>query len=242
MASTSARVDVEFSMRSIPPRQVLADEVYVRLKSLIMASSIAPGTRINIEDIARQLEISPTPVRESLARLESDGLVDKLPLKGYRTTELLDRDQVRELYELRLLLEPNAAQQAALRITQHGIDELRAELASCQISGDDAEVMSYQDLSNHDVRIHDLILALAGNETIRQAYARTHCHLHTFRLAYAGTFGHHTLEEHAAIVEAVAAGDPDAAHEAMRLHVESSQERVLSQFDIGPAATVSEAV
>lgn len=235
--STTTPPHRDLVMRSMPPRQVLGDEVYSRLRSMIMDSSIAPGTRINIEDVARQLDVSPTPVRESLARLESDGLVDKLPLKGYRTTELLDRDEVRELYELRLLLEPNAAARAAQRITPEGAAELRAEIATCHVSRDDAEYESYQDLSSHDVRIHDLILALAGNETIRQAYARTHCHLHTFRLAYAGTFGNHTIEEHTAVTDAIIAGDAATAESTMRAHIESSRDRILGQFDILAAGT-----
>lgn len=224
-------LDGDMVMQGMPPRQVLADEVYSRLKSLIMASSIPPGTRINIEDIARQLDVSPTPVRESLARLESDGLVDKLPLKGYRTTELLERDEVRELYELRLLLEPHAAAQAALRITPEGAAELQAEIVTGYVSRGAAEYGSYQELSNHDVRIHDLILALAGNETIRQTYARTHCHLHTFRLAYAGTFGNHTIVEHTAVVDAILAGDAATAETAMRTHITASLDRILGQFD-----------
>lgn len=228
-------VDNGLTMRSMPPRQVLADEVYSRLKTLIMESSIPPDTRINIEDVARQLDVSPTPVRESLARLESDGLVDKLPLRGYRTTELLDRHQIRELYELRLLLEPTAAAQAAVGITTQRAERLRAEMqsGSSQVLAHDGDHSSYQELSHHDVRLHDLVLELAGNETIRRAYARTHCHLHTFRLSYSGTFGAHTINEHIAIVDAIALGDAAAAEAAMRQHIVASRDRMLGQFDLG---------
>lgn len=220
----------EIAFGPIPPREVLADGVYARLKSLIMSSSIEPGTRINIEEIARQLDVSPTPVRESLARLESDGLVDKLPLKGYRTTELLTRDELRELYELRLLLEPNAAARASARITSNEAIALRSEIANCTLAPA-SEYSSYQDLSNHDVRFHNLVLAIAGNETIRQVYSRTHCHLHTFRLSYAGTFGGHTIDEHSAVVDAIIARDSSGAETAMRDHLIASRDRVLGQFD-----------
>lgn len=230
-------VDSDLAMLSMPPRQVLADEVYSRLRSLIMESSIPPDTRINIEDVARQLDVSPTPVRESLARLESDGLVDKLPLKGYRTTELLDRDQIRELYELRLLLEPNAAAQAAVGITSARADRLRSEIqsGSSPVLAQDGNDASYQELSHHDVRLHDLVLELAGNETVRRAYARTHCHLHTFRLSYSGAFGAHTIVEHTAVVDAITSGDAAAAESAMRQHIVASRDRMMGQFDLGSA-------
>lgn len=218
-------------MSSLPPRQALADEVYARLRTLIMDSTIPPGRRINIEDVARQLDVSPTPVRESLARLESDGLVDKLPLKGYRTTELLDRDGIDDLYELRLLLEPHSAARAAVALTDEMATRLRAEMAEAQAASASSEYSSYQELSNHDVRLHDLVFEIAGNETIRQAYARTHCHLHTFRLAFSGTFGAHTIDEHARIVEAILDRDELGAERAMREHVEASRMRISGQFE-----------
>jgi len=209
---------------------VLADEVYGRLKALIMDSTIPPGARINIEEVARLLDVSPTPVRESLARLESDGLVDKLALKGYKTTELLDKEELLELYELRLLLEPHAAREAALRAKYPAAADLVLEVDSAKSYFSASKDVSPWDLSNHDVRFHDMILELAGNETIRQAYARTHCHLHAFRLAYAGTFGLHTIHEHSEVVEAIVANEPEQAEEAMRLHIISSRDRMLTQF------------
>src|SRR6266700_3458122 len=85
-------------LSALGSRQVLADGVY---------------ERINIDEIARELDVSGTPVREALARLESEGLVSRLPLRGYRVTELLTRDEVEDMYGLRLLLEPPSAAKAA---------------------------------------------------------------------------------------------------------------------------------
>lgn len=227
MASPSSN---EFPLADLPPRYVLADEIYTRLKALIMDSTIPPGARINIEEVARRLDVSPTPVRESLARLESEGLVDKLALKGYKTTELLDKDELLELYELRMLLEPNAAKKAAKSMNFSTVSELVSEVESAETFFSATQDVSPWDLSNHDVRFHDMILDLAGNETIRQAYARTHCHLHTFRLAYAGTFGLHTINEHAAVVKAIVNNEPDKAEEAMRHHITASRDRMIEQF------------
>lgn len=212
------------------PRQILTDAVYVDVKLLIMQGSIAPGTRINIEDVARQLEVSPTPVRESLARLESEGLVVKLPLKGYRSTELLTQEEVRELYELRLIIEPRGAGQAAAAITPELAAELRAEIERGRTAAKGTDYASYLELSSHDARLHDLILRIAGNQTIRQFHARTYWHLHTFRLTHAGPFGALTVDEHEQIAEAVASGDPVRAEAAMREHIEGSRERMLERL------------
>src|SRR5437764_3358648 len=106
-------------------REILADGVYEAIKSLIMDQRIEPGAKINMDSLARELQVSPTPVREALARLESDGLVTKRPLAGYTAASLLDAAGVDELFELRLLLEPAAARWAAQAIDNAALAELQ---------------------------------------------------------------------------------------------------------------------
>ena len=81
--------DTGMHARRLPRRNVLADDVYELVKAMVMDHVIRPGARVSIDGLARELAVSPTPVREALARLESDGLVLKEPLKGYRATPLL---------------------------------------------------------------------------------------------------------------------------------------------------------
>ena len=81
------------------------------------------------------------------------------------------------------------------------------------------------------MRLHDRIFRAARNETVRLAYARTHCHLHTFRLAYTGSYVSDTVDEHAVVTDAIVAGDAVAAEAAMRRHIEQSRERLLRVFD-----------
>src|SRR5689334_22138989 len=99
--------------RPLAPRQALADDMYEAIKALVMDHVIAPGARVNIDWLARELGVSQTPIREALARLESDGLVTKAPLRGYSATALLTRAEVDELFQFRLLIEPWAAARAA---------------------------------------------------------------------------------------------------------------------------------
>ncbi len=219
------------SLQGMAPRQELADEVHALLRGHIMRGTIPPGVRINIEDVARQLNVSPTPVRETLARLESEGLVDRQPRRGYRATELLDRDDVRDLYELRMLLEPHAVEAAANRADAPLLQLIREELERGRELTRDTSTISPAELSAHDERFHDLIFQAAGNELIRQSYARTHCHLHIFRLAYSDSYDDHTILEHGQILAPLVAGDAKAATEAMRRHVLSSEARVMRYFD-----------
>lgn len=210
-------------------RKMLGDEIYSVLQQAIMDGTIPPDARVNAGELARRFDVSPTPIREALARLESDGLVEKHPLKGYRTTDLLARQELVDLFELRLLLEPGTAARAAERRSAADAAELSAEIDLARIAVGQPD--AYAVLSQHDVRMHDQVFRAARNETVRLAYARTHCHLHTFRLAYTGSYVADTVAEHAAIVDAIVAGHAELAESAMRSHIEQSRERLLTVFD-----------
>ena len=118
----------------IPRRQILTDETYDSIMSLLMNHQVQPGERINIDALSRMLGVSVTPVRETLARLESEGLVTKQPLVGYTATPLLTLAQLSDMYEVRLALEPLAARQAALRSSQEQVDQIAATVGGRRAS------------------------------------------------------------------------------------------------------------
>ncbi|MFD1047862.1 GntR family transcriptional regulator, partial [Kibdelosporangium lantanae] len=71
------------SRLTLPPRTMLRDSVYESIKAMLMDNDLAPGSRLSIDAIARTLEVSPTPVREAMTKLEADGLVAKRPHAGF---------------------------------------------------------------------------------------------------------------------------------------------------------------
>ncbi|MEU8638065.1 GntR family transcriptional regulator [Amycolatopsis sp. NPDC048633] len=217
-------------LEALPSRQVLADGVYEQIRALIMNDGIEPGARVNIDEIARELGVSGTPVREALARLESEELVSRLPLRGYRVTELLNRKEVDDMYALRLLLEPPSAARAASAMSDANVALLEAELATCPAAPVEDAYSDYKALTAHDARLHELILHLAGNVAVEQAFARTHCHLHFFRLNYNQPFGEQTIAEHRVIVDALVAGNAAKARKAMTDHLEVARDRLLSRL------------
>lgn len=174
--------------------------------------------------------MSGTPVREALARLESEGLVSRLPLRGYRVTELLTRKELADIYGLRSLLEPPSAAAAAAVMTSEFATALTDELATCPSAPAGSTYEGYKALTAHDARLHELILRIAGNLAIEQAFVRTHCHLHFIRLSYDLPFGEQTIVEHRAIVAALVAGRPQEARDAMTYHLETARDRLLSRL------------
>ena len=215
----------------LPPRQVLADDVYEAVKALVMDHVIAPGARVSIDGLARELGVSQTPIREALARLESDGLVTKAPLRGYSATPLLTRPEDDDQFQFRLLVEPWAAARAAELATRDDHTRIAAEIASCPEAPPSDAYEAYKALAAHDSRFHGLLAGLAGNQQLRLALERTHCHLHIFRLYSAGGGGMQTLDEHRKIAAAVTRGSASAAEVAMREHLESARDRLRATFD-----------
>jgi DNA-binding GntR family transcriptional regulator len=222
-------------VRRLPQRQALADDVYEAINALLMDSIIAPDARITIDTLAGQLGVSPTPVREALARLESDGLVVKRGLRGYFATPRLSLDEMRDLYDLRLLIEPWAAGKAAVRADADGKKRLSDELRTLPTAPRQPDYAHLKAMSNHDMRFHELILELAGNEFVRQSFARSHCHLHLFRLQYGKSAttmaASAAVQEHKTIAAAIRKQDGSGAQDAMRQHLESSRDRIVAIFE-----------
>ncbi|RKR91191.1 GntR family transcriptional regulator [Micromonospora pisi] len=214
------------TLAPLPARQTLTEDVYQAIKRLIMDHVIPPQGRLSIDQLARDLRVSSTPIRETLVRLESEGLARKEPLRGYSVTPILTLAEIDDLFEFRTLIEPWAAARAARHRDDAGVVRLRAEIDSVGELPDGDSYADYQDLAGHDDRFHRLIAELAGNQHLLNAFARTHCHLHLFRRRYSTPLGSATVAEHRDIAAAVVAGDPDAAYAAMGAHLERARQRL----------------
>lgn len=106
----------------------LADEVYDTLLGQLMSLRIEPGSRVTIDVLARELGVSQTPIRDALNRMESEGLVVRVPHAGYRIPPQITRSRFEDMLEVRLLLEPAAARRSAERATLAQVAGLRRML------------------------------------------------------------------------------------------------------------------
>lgn len=217
---------------SVPPRQILTDSVYEAVKELVMDQHIEPRSRVNIDKLARDLNVSPTPVREALARLESDGLVIKEPLRGYLIAPLLDKEAFDDLYEVRLLLEPHVARRACeradakvVRDLQRVIDEMR-ETMDALGETEAFTYRKYRRFAFQDAEFHELLAVAAGNKLLCDTLARLRSHLHLYRLYYSSGIGSDTITEHQRIADAIKGKDRGQAAAAMVAHIEQSRRRL----------------
>ena len=215
-------------IRPISVVEGVYDNIYHRLMSL----EIAPGARIPIDVLSRDLGVSQTPVREALSRLEREGLVRKEHLVGYSAAPQWTRRQFEDLYAFRLLVEPEAARLAVINMTPAALAEL--ETSAADMGHGEAPVdrnSRYSRFARADAQFHDAILKIAGNEIIRSTLSNQHVHLHIFRLMFHTRVTQEALEEHENLLAAFRSGEPQAAHDAMRTHIERSRDRLLSAFE-----------
>lgn len=108
--------------------RTLAEKAFVALHGAILNGALRPGERLLIEELAEQLEMSPMPIREALRRLDAVGLVEQVPHRGARVAEL-SVDDLAEVYEARLVLEPLAVRHAAERFTGENAEHATESLA-----------------------------------------------------------------------------------------------------------------
>lgn len=209
-----------------PPR--LGDEVYNTIYAQLMSQKILPGSRISIDNLARELGVSQTPIREALSRLEAQGLVVKTHLIGFSAASQMDRARFDQLYELRLLLEPFAAAKAATLIAPEQFDTLKRLADEMSVSGQGK--VSYSDFARLDGQFHDLIAQASGNDLIQETLANLHTHMHLFRLFHHQQAASTANTEHADLIDALAAHDSSRAEAAMRTHVQRSYDRFSTFF------------
>jgi len=195
------------------------------LERRILSGELAPGDKLNEEDIAGRLNVSRGPVREAFRALESAGLLRMEKNRGVfvRQVSLAEAD---EIYEVRAGLDELIGRLLAERIRAPEVAELRELLKKMQQAAKARDVEAYHPLN---VRFHDRMAELAGNRTLLATYRRLVNELHLYRRETldrgADSFPIST-REHAEIVDALARRDADRAARLLYEHAMESRERL----------------
>lgn len=218
-------LDEQAALRQ-PRRNVLADEVYDILRDGLVSQRIAPGSRLNLDHLARELHVSNTPVRQALARLESEGLVTKEAYRGFTASELLDFRAIVELYEYRLMVEPPTAARAAQRRSIEGAERLVSMCDEATVGQLLAAPPAESELPQRDHDFHLDVAHEAANTVVLDSLRAS-----VTRIGPYGGYGQPgaaaaAWDEHRAIAIAIRDGDPDAAARAMREHLTSGLNRI----------------
>ena len=212
----------------------LAEHVYLLLKAEVINDRFAAGERIVIESVAIRLGVSPTPVREALARLAGEQLVASRAYVGYSALPPLSVVELRDLFEAREVIECAGAVRACERSTEDDLARLRVIDARIRAGHYGKERYSeFVSFVNDNQRFHETLLDAARNPELRRAFDALNYEARIARRTRGRGVPDLGLicEEHAAIIRAFAARDADALVAAVAGHARESYQRLIDDLE-----------
>jgi DNA-binding GntR family transcriptional regulator len=207
----------------------LRQSAYERIKAMIVTGHLAPGRRLTELDLADQLQVSRTPVREALNRLQRDGLVVERPRTGFAVVTF-DETLLHEVYDLRAELDEYATRLAIGRITDDQVKELVALLDKCdELARADPSPRARLEEMELGMDLHRAIARFSGNRLLAETLdgLLVKCQVYVWmELTQLDEF-RAAREDHRRIVTAIAARDLTAALELSRSHITLSRDASL---------------
>ncbi len=204
-----------------PLREVISET----LREAIVAGTLKPGERLMEIQLAEELGVSRTPVREAIRKLELEGFVVMIPRRGTYVADLSIKD-VNEVFEIRTALDILAAGLAVERITEEELEQLERVLVEI---GEYIEQNDIEKIVAADGRYHDILYRASRNDrlvgiinNLREQFTR----FRSISMAYPGRIKN-TVEEHRQLVEAIAQRDIALAQRLAREHMENAEQTLL---------------
>jgi DNA-binding GntR family transcriptional regulator len=203
-------------------RNSLVDHAYQQLKQAIFAFHFLPGERFSENDVAKRLEISRTPVRSALLKLEKEGLVEPLFRQGWRVA-VLDFAKLDALYDLRIVLERHALEKIVADLPVKALETL----ATTWLLTKDTALIA-EKVFQQDEKFHATLVALAGNAEMLKVHQQI---TEKIRIVRRLDFSESkrcqlTYQEHATIVQSLLAKDAKSAAALLQAHILASKAKV----------------
>ena len=213
------------------PRQVLHQEVAVRLRQRIVEGQLAPGAKLNERELSESLQVSRTPLREAIKMLAAEGLVELLPNRGAVVAQMSAQD-VADTFELIAGLEGQSGELAAGRIGEAQLVEIRALHFEMRAAFTRRDLATYYRLN---ALIHGHINAAAGNRALTQTWANVNARLQAlrFRSNFDEAKWKRAMKEHDRMIELLAARDAVALRALMVTHLLHKRDAVLESMRTG---------
>jgi DNA-binding GntR family transcriptional regulator len=198
-------------------RRLQDDDGYTRLREAIVRGELVPNQRLVEADMSSAYKLPRAAVRTALLRLEHEGLIEREPHRGARVRLVSEQEAV-EILQARAALEGLAARHAALKIAPAGAEELRGVLERQRAALAGQDLLGASDVN---AELHAKIVELSGHATAQRLVSALNSQMVRFQFRTILIPGRpsQSLDEHLAIVEAVAAGDAEKAERAMHKHL-----------------------
>lgn len=206
----------------------LRDVVFNTLRKAILTGELKPGERLLEIQLANQLGVSRTPIREAIRKLELEGLVIMMPRRGAEVAQITEKD-LRDVLEVRRALDALCAELACDRITEEEKQKLKDacdEFEKATATGDATTIAAA------DVALHDIIVEVTGNRRLIQLINNLSEQMYRYRFEYIKDENQHNnlVEEHRMIYESIVRGDKEGAAKAAKLHIDNQESSIIKQL------------
>lgn len=198
----------------------LGARVFHKIREGILSGKYAANEELKEKNIGDELGVSRTPVREALRQLELEGLVSIIPNKGAYVVGLSKKD-IRDIYEMRTLLEGLCAKWAAANIAKEQLEELEENIFLSEFH---AKKQNWEQMVELDNRFHEILYLASGSKELQHVLTDYHQYVQRVRkvtLAEAARVEKST-EEHKVIVDALKTHDPQKAEQAATIHIRNT--------------------
>lgn len=204
----------------------LREMVFESLREAINLGRLRPGERLMEIQLAEEMGVSRTPVREAIRKLELEGFVAMVPRKGAYVAGISVKDIV-DVFEIRSSLEALAAGLAAERITDEEMELLERSLVEISEFSTDENIKAIVD---GDINFHDIIYKASRNQRLVQIINHLQEQIHRFRMTSLSQPGRTkiALDEHKSIVEAISDRNVELAQQLAREHIENAEQSLLN--------------
>jgi DNA-binding GntR family transcriptional regulator len=215
-------------METIKPRKSLTEETYDRLLDAICSGELAPGHRINQDELAHQLNVSRQPVNSAITLLKANKLVEDTGRRGVVVTKL-DRALFASIYEFRSAIEPFAAKLASERFNGSSLQEAEVVLAAGEKAMASEDIRA---LVESDMAFHQLIYSWSENDAIISSMQANWHHIRRamVEVLQVPSQRANSWVDHGKILKAISSGDSARAAECMQHHMLRACDDLISEF------------
>ena len=218
-------------MSAVPlasPKSALHEQVAVQLRQMLVESAIAPGEKLNERELAEQLQVSRTPLREAIRMLAAEGLVELLPNRGAIAVRLSEAD-IANTFEVMAGLEAQSGELAAQLITPDALAEIQAMHFEMMAAYTRRDLSNYYRLNS---AIHSAINAAAANPVLTQTYRQVNARLQSLRFRSNQDVDKWKLavQDHVRMIDALSARDAAAMREVLVTHLLNKRDVVIAQL------------
>ena len=214
------------------PKRSRADDVIERLREAIASGRLEGGRRLREEELAEFLGVSRGPIREALVQLEREGLVIKPPNRS-ATVARLSREDLEEVYSLRLALEQFAIRRAVRNAEAKHLNQMQQVVNTMAAYLERG--ISEQEAAALDIQFHDMLYESTRHRRLYDFWAILRPQIHIFllsRIVANADFRDLMISSHQAILDAIRDRDEKRAVEAIQFHLQSAYERIVQSYPV----------